>query len=111
MTKERRLAIRMWRKIKNELSAGRMDKMQDMPMFKINFCQSNGLKWKSQCWFCHYIQDCKKCPISELDRSGNIGCFSSNAPYKMVCNKKLDLNSRLGAADEIIKALEGRYWV
>lgn len=52
MTKERRLAIKMWQEIVDILEIGNID----LNAQKHRFCVNNNIYWENDCWFCQYIR-------------------------------------------------------
>ena len=97
MTKERRLAIEMWKDIRDMLIGDDAVSRSDIVQYKCSFCTRNDLSWKCNCWFCTYILGCWKCPLTCCS-DGLYGIVL--APYK---NK----NARIEACNGIIKALGG----
>ena len=63
MTKERKLAIKMWEEIVEELKKG--DKSFNLVIFKMLFCKNHNLDWENDCYFCQYCRPCTRCPISD----------------------------------------------
>lgn len=105
MTRERRLAIKMWEGIRDSLA----DKPKDVSNFyfvttyKRFFCRLYNLKWDSCCWFCQYIRKkylCKRCPLKY--------CFKDDSYYQIAMDI-YDLHTvqeRVDACSEIIAALK-----
>lgn len=78
MTKERRLAIKMWKQIvkalmKGEYEFGCADYV--ISCIKHKFCNKYNLEWRNECWFCQYVrQDWRKMP-SRINISVDVnGC-------------------------------------
>lgn len=110
MTKERRLAIKMWEGIRDGLA----DKPKDISnydfivTYKKFFCELYKLNWNSYCWFCQYIRrkhncgciGCIGCPLQS--------CFSSNASYFIALDiyEHHTVQERIDACNEIITALK-----
>lgn len=107
MTKERRLAILMWEEIARRLESF-PDENVDVLEVKRDFCAKHGLKWRCDCWFCEYMKQCKKCPLSYQD--GNMlyrGC--SNYDDGLYTRALFgDRRERIRAASKIQDALEGK---
>lgn len=101
MTKERRLAIQMWEEIVEALKC----ETPEHPVFeckmKTDFCRKHGLDWYADCWFCHYIDNCIRCPISE-------GGCNGKSPFRTLINSTSRLE-RVKAARHIIAALKGKW--
>lgn len=98
MTKERRLAIEMWKGIRNILSACECFAGFDVQKYKREFCTEHDLEWEHGCWFCQYIPRCSKCPLGNCD---------SYSDYDDVVNDRLSKDTRVVACNNIIKALGG----
>lgn len=76
MTKERRLAVQMWQEIGEAIEKNK--ERCSVHDYKRMFCQKHNLKWRNDCYLCHYFRgQCKKCPIF----------FKS----KLVCGEKYSL--------------------
>jgi hypothetical protein len=58
MTKERRLAIKMWEQIVRALEHDPPYNLRvfDIGSFKREFCYEHNLDWKNGCWFCQYVR-------------------------------------------------------
>ena len=52
MTKERRLAIKMWQEIVDMLEIENIN-VNEM---KKDFCRNNNIRWENSCWFCQYVR-------------------------------------------------------
>ena len=99
MTKERRLAIEMWKGIRNILSACECFAGFSVQEYKREFCKEHGLEWKYNCWFCKYMHDdCIGC---------RLGNCNSHSDYDNVVNDRLNKDVRVAACNNIIKALGG----
>ena len=108
MTKERRLAIKMWEGIRDSLA----DKPKDVSNFdfivtyKDLFCKLFKLRWNSHCWFCAYIRRrsiyaCSKCPLKS--------CFTAGSYYEIIMDvyNRHSVQERVDACNKIIAALKG----
>jgi len=123
MTKERKLAIKMWKQIRKGIKFKRyFFGMISIEYLKSDFCIKHNLNWFHQCWFCQYIrrgesshkplgrEGCNLCPIAtkEAKLNSNVcGCGSYDSLWKIVTNEYLKTKVRLEACNKIIKALEG----
>lgn len=69
MTKERKLAIKMWQEIVKNLKkkkiAARLKIYNrfNVVSYKEKFCKIHNLKWRSDCYFCQYCKTCLSCPL------------------------------------------------
>lgn len=107
MTKERRLAVQMWADISIEILKNNAHfKRRDVDRFKENFCKRHNLEWHRHCYFCTYINDCNKCPISKAD--GGKDCFDEESLYQTAYSYSPIIDERAGAAVKIAKILEGK---
>ena len=97
MTKERRLAIQMWKGIRDMLSASDRLQRSDIIAYKLSFCTRNSLNWKCNCWFCKYTPSCNKCPLKSC----------SDGLYEIALADYKEKNVRIDACNNIIKALGG----
>lgn len=112
MTKERKIAIEMWKYIRDSYSIYRdyIDKhdgdVEDILCFlKKQFLDDKCVHWAKHCWFCQYIGHrdrclgtyrCKLCPLKSCD----------TGPYGLLmhgCTQSLYID----ACNKIIKALGG----
>lgn len=110
MTKERRLAVQMWREIAEEVL--RDDAHFRVYSYKKRFCEQHKLRWHNSCYFCQYtsmhlydkennkigiLLKCERCPLRSCDASSLYGaaCFGTK-----------DRAHR--AAEEIADILEGK---
>ena len=78
MTRERRLAVQMWREIAERIKSG--DKKFSVMLYKAEFCQKHGLTWLNNCYFCQYasefcysgeggiILNCDRCPLKSCEK-------------------------------------------
>lgn len=66
MKREKRLAIKMWRRIRNRPYC-------DFYWKKKNFCEKHKLLWVYDCIFCEYFT-CKVCPLSISQGERRIPC-------------------------------------
>ena len=89
MTKERKLAIKMWEEIVKKLKNG--DKLFSLVIFKMLFCKKHNLDWVNDCYFCQYCRSCTRCPISD--------CMSVYT--------KASRDNDVGSAIKILNALKG----
>lgn len=57
MTRERKLAIQMWKEIRSILKnkPEELNTPYALIKYKEEFCAKHNLYWFSSCWFCHYI--------------------------------------------------------
>lgn len=60
MTRERKLAIKMWEEIANVLEIKYSINMAD---YVARFCEEEGVDWGGDWYMCHYMTSCSKCPI------------------------------------------------
>lgn len=97
MTKERRLAIQMWKDIRDMLIHNNVVTSGNIVEYKQTFCVSHGLHWMNNCWFCQYIPLCYKCPLK----------FCSDGLYAIVMADYKDKNVCIAACNNIIRALGG----
>lgn len=106
MTKERKLAIKMWEGVKKRLpewyEEDRGDIVDDLKDFKSDFCLTNDLHWNWYCWFCQYTRtECDKCPLKSCDYK------EPTTAWARIVNEDTSLETKLQAVDEIIAALKG----
>ena len=105
MTKERRLAIEMWEKIRDSIeneTATYLFLDDDIYILKNDFLHDKGLCWESNCWFCHYIRNCEVCPLGHCD---------TGSALSVVMNPQLPTANRVASCDYIIEALRGNVHV
>ncbi len=75
MTRERRLAVKMWSEIAEKIrSLGYVNIKQE----KLLFCVNNNLTWSYQCWFCQYMKPCDNCRLSKIGGS----CVTHHSLYQ-----------------------------
>ena len=98
MTKERRLAIEMWEGIRKYIMTATRATSTDIYFYKETFCEDHDLNWMWNCWFCHYIMKCSKCPLK--------GC--ARGYHSCVMDEFKDKKVRVEACNVIIKALGGK---
>ena len=98
MTKERRLAIEMWKDIRGMISASDRLSREVIKKYKSEFCIQHNLSWANDCWFCEYTPGCSKCPLR--------GCADSY--YDRALDETRDKKVRVEACNFIIKALGGK---
>lgn len=99
MTKERKLAIEMWRGIRDMLSAFDSFTGLSIQEYKREFCREHGLEWEYNCWFCEYMHDdCIGCPL---------GNCRAHSDYDNVVDDRVKKDVRVEACNNIIKALGG----
>lgn len=119
MTKERKLAIKMWEQIKEEFIKDDSDPFTLMRL-KSNFTQKYGLRWKHDCYFCQYVrkndniglvQGCQKCPIATFEARLNkytCGC-NKYSIYHFIHSYYIPKFMKIFACNKIIKALKRKY--
>lgn len=118
MTRERKLAIKMWEEVKKQLpewyEENQGDIVADLKYFKATFCFQNNLRWKYNCWFCQYIRleqnkstewnkhlECTKCPLRSCNHRNPLTAWAR------LVDEDNSLEIRIAACDEIIAALKG----
>lgn len=106
MTKERKLAIKMWEGVKEHLpqwyEEDRWDIVDNLRGFKADFCFKNNLHWNCYCWFCQYFRDvCDRCPLKSCDYT------EPTTAWARIVDEDTSLEIKLQAVDEIIAALKG----
>ncbi|MBD5413987.1 MAG: hypothetical protein HDR52_06175 [Treponema sp.] len=99
MTKERRLAVLMWREIAERLNEG-MDSLL-IWSFKKEFCKSFNIHWTNDCYFCNYMT-CAVCPISVSEKQGQ-GCQVGSLHHMALFGSK---ETSVEAANRIADFLE-----
>lgn len=103
MTKERKLAIEMWKGIRDGIQNSFVkDDGFSVTTYKENFCKDRNLNWRNDCWFCQYIKECSKCPLGYCNDSGTL--------YYTVNNNWNTLHTRIEACDKIIATLNGNVY-
>ncbi len=127
MTKERKLAIQMWEKIREgvEKDSWEVNHLYALACFKSEFLAKHRLSWINHCWFCHYLRaDCKKCPLrkkrSEIFHDSSASYYVCldfiivsnqvmNSKFKFLDDKATSFKKdvRIKACNNIIHALKG----
>lgn len=114
MTKERRIAIGMWKYIRDQYSSQRVEDGEDLEDYVHNLkgeymWEHGDPHWAFRCWFCQYIgrrdkpyrrydlSRCCKCPLKSC---------SKGSAYMKLCNAETG-KEWVEACDEIIQALGG----
>ena len=100
MTKERKLAIQMWKNIRRYIKRGRLRRRDSLRDYKYNFCEKKKLHWEHDCWFCNYIERCSRCPLKR--------CIAGST-YAIAAWDIENIVQRVKACDKIIAALKGEY--
>ena len=106
MTKERKLAIKMWEEVKERIPLWYETYNKDivcvLKRFKGDFCFRNKLSWDNNCWFCQYIcSECDRCPLKSCEYN------DPTTAWARIVNAETSLETKLAACDDIIKALGG----
>lgn len=113
MTKERKIAIEMWKYIRDNydkydayVSDYEYDEGEDaLCDLKREFLKDKDIKWAMNCWFCEYIGHrgrsfntyrCKKCPLESCE----------TGPYYILMSSPTQLQY-IDACNQIIEALGG----
>lgn len=109
MTKERRIAIDMWRwiranwdmylRFKDEVECATGE--DALLLMKDTYLVDKGVNWVSNCWFCTYLKlrsklGCRLCPLQSC----------SSGPYHTLANNPT-YEEYVDACDQIIEALGG----
>lgn len=94
MTKQRRLAIKMWEEIVDKCRSGEDFNLAE---YKTDFCKKHGLKWLANCYFCNYFYSCEKCPLD--DKCVQVYC--KVAVKNDVKSAEIILNALKGVQNEI----------
>lgn len=119
MTKERRLAIQMWRKIREIVRRrGRLIPSWELHLIKKEFCEEHGIKWWHNCWFCQYLRNnkeahgegCQYCPLADktddaVMSGSNTGC-GQGFYHDVLMGDTVTI--RVAACNKIIQALQGK---
>lgn len=69
MTRERKLAIKMWQEIVKNLKKKKIAaqfkiyKSFNVMSYKETFCKRHNLKWRNNCYLCQYCKTCLDCPL------------------------------------------------
>lgn len=90
MTKERRLAVQMWREIAECIRSGNIKFISDIVNYKRDFCVRHCLDWPFNCYMCKYHKQnfmngsrkpfgCFGCLLYE--RCGFVNCSERGNPY------------------------------
>ena len=129
MTKERRLAIKMWQEIVDMLKIGNID----LDTQKRHFCTNNNIHWESSCWFCQYVRKdrrnnlksrcnidystngCENCPLYKefasrraIPEEDFCGCTTEyNTLYAQVAGPFPSRTKKLNSAKIILELLKG----
>ena len=128
MTRERRLAIKMWEQIVRALENGKHSPYYARPIvveIKEDFCKKHHLMWKSNCWFCQYVRKdwrpnipsrinipddvngCQCCPLYKEQKDilnyDDGGCTI----YKKTLWKQVVVDGNVDAARRILELLRG----
>ncbi len=125
MTKERKIAIKIWKETKAFIESSPQHVTSDrFCTMKSFITRKYGMYWISNCWFCHYVrklvrddngsvvdEGCDKCPLHKLAQAapGKCGCSPDliQSPYARLINDYTDNDVKAKACDIIIKALKG----
>ena len=109
MTKERRIAIDMWRwiranwdmylRFKDEVECATGE--DALLLMKDTYLADKGVNWVSNCWFCTYLKlrsklGCRLCPLQSC----------SSGPYHTLANNPT-YEEYVDACGQIIEALGG----
>ena len=102
MTKERKLAVLMWKQIVDILKSEKdVNANFFIPAFKRKFCEKHDLHWALDCWLCNYVNrsdnfsdGCEKCPLKT--------CIGTESLYGRA------YDGDVSAAEEILAVLEGK---
>lgn len=129
MTKERRLAIKIWQEIVDMLEIRNIDVNEQ----KDYFCKVNDIRWENNCWFCQYVRKdyrndlesrcdidtctngCEKCPLYKefASRSYVLDNFCGcSTDHDTLYSHIVDFNNpgrakKLNAAKKILELLKG----
>ena len=106
MTKERKLAIKMWLEVKERIPGWCEQYNGDivcvLKWFKSDFCFRNKLRWDNNCWFCQYTcSECNRCPLKSCEYT------DASTAWSRLANEWVTVEGKLQAVDEIIAALRG----
>ena len=110
MTKDRRLAVKMWRDIAYGIRTKKILNYCEVLYFKKGFVRFHGLKWYNNCWFCEYQGKrfgCKKC---RLYVQCGCGCSCESNYFGKLRNmsKVSDYKEMAEYASKIADILEGK---
>ena len=137
MTKERKIAIKVWEKIRDDLANNRIAQGTSFWVYKREIVRSFGIThWSSACWLCQYVrrdydsygdfwektgkakglgeEGCNFCPLAKAnplynpsDATCDCGCFLKGSPWTIVSNSLYTADERVAACNTIIRALKG----
>lgn len=137
MTKERKIAIKIWEELKQRILTDTLDEKYGFIVSKQKVVLDEyGMYWVQNCWFCHYVrrnynrfgdfwestgkgkglgeEGCNFCPLAKAhplynpsNAKSDCGCDLPGAPWKIVNNSYKTKEERAAACDIIIKALKG----
>lgn len=137
MTKERKLAIKIWEDIKQRILAGEFDRVFSFYMRKAEIVHTEyHIDWMDSCWFCQYVrrdynrfgdywehtgkgkglgeEGCNLCPLAKAhpkynpsDAEQDCGCMLVGSPWHTLCKRHASRKKKAKACDLIIKALKG----
>lgn len=122
MTRERRIALKMWEYIRDQISLDLLSTRDRMMLHEIKrrwlrkYCPELLEKWWATCWFCQYFQQefdsnenspslSYKCPLN--DNQDDL-CKGHCILYHTVVSSNSTKELRLEACDKIIEALKGK---
>lgn len=102
MTKERKLAIKMWEEIKERIpkwqkTSYKVPISERVIHYKRDFCVKYDLPWSVNCWFCTYIMYCDYCPLHDC----------GEGVYRSIVDDSSPLQDKIRACEYIISALKG----
>lgn len=134
MTRERRVAVEMWERVRDELLGAksvlecRMTRDRDglagceysddvfenadewLSTLKLNILKKEGLSWRNNCWLCQYV-GCSGCPLNDGRTSCSqcvlFGEVLFESPYSTVVNEDADIDARIEAAETIVAVHKG----
>lgn len=99
MTRERRLAVQMWREIAKKI---RSVEYVGVKQEKVRFCVSHNLVWSYNCWFCQYMRNCDECRLEKIGGA----CITQLSLYQCsIYGETREVRAR--AAETIAKILNG----
>lgn len=90
MTRERRLAVKMWHDVADNIRQGAIEDFNGVMDFRNNFIHKHNLKWYNEDWFCEYMgmsDGCSKCRLY-IRCGGNCNDVKHN--YYAMMDKKVD---------------------
>ena len=119
MTKERKLAVQMWRMIR-EIVRRRKRPVSAIELFEIkgDFCKEHNIKWRHKCWFCQYVRNnmpdydegCQRCPLADKTDEDVMEGQRTGCDYgiydEVLYGKTVEV--RVAACNKIIQALLGK---